>query len=193
MTKGETKMKGYTSIKQFVEDIRLYNAAKMLNVARDDGGETLKMFIKKRIDERLSKASKQFNSKGYSKQELMFIATHDSFRKINNIDEFVSACFDSEAVSKDNYKKIFLSKPFKEGKLAKLYAHLPLNVSSKTDLWRFIKMSGEINKNELESIMDSLYEKKWRIWLSELLDEGKLKNSMVGGMHDLHKPYPNKG
>lgn len=169
-------MKGYDSLKQFSEDIKLYNAAKMLNSGRDDGGETLKSFVKKRIDERLKKASKRFKSKGYSKQELVFIATHDSLKKLNNLEEFIYACFENSSNYKGQYKKIFTSKPFKEGKLGKLYPHIPLNVNSKQDLLKFIRTCGEVNKNELEFVMDALYQKRWKPWLSELVTEGKIKN-----------------
>ena len=168
-------MKGYTSLKQFADDFRLYKTAKSMDMGRTNG-ESIISYMKKRIDERLKNATPSFKNKGYSKQELLFIAAHESTKRINNVEEFIATCFDKNHVSKDDYLKIFKSKPFKEGKLGKLYTHLPLSLNSKTDLLRYIKNRGEINKEELESLMDSLYPKYWRTWLSELVDERKIRN-----------------
>ena len=88
-------MKGYNSIKEFVEDYKLYIAAKKIDPGKE--GETITSYLKKTIDQKIAKASNNFKTmiihKGYTSYDLKLIATHDSLRSLHNIESFLKECF----------------------------------------------------------------------------------------------------
>lgn len=167
-------MRGYMALQQFYEDHKLYKTAKSIDTGRDSG-ETITSFMKKRIDNRFLNASKSFKSKGYTKDDLVILATNESFKKYYNFSEFLNECFEKKSNPEANIKKILSSKPFKDGKLKNLYTLLPIDTSSKNDLFRFLRSRGTINNTELEILMKRFASRNWKKWLNELLEERKVR------------------
>ena len=171
-------MKGYNSIKQFVEDYKLYMAAKKIDPGKE--GETITSYLRKRVKKRLSAASKQFKAmikkRGYSMIDLMLIGTHDSIKSIYDLESFVKECFGVDYVTKLNYKKLMSSNAFKNGRLKKLYEFIPLKIETKIDLIRFIRIRIKIPKEELAVIMNNICSKNWHAWMNELIYIGKLRD-----------------
>src|SRR3989344_7298261 len=100
-------MKGYHSLKQFVQDYKLYKTAKKVDPGRD-AGETVTSFLRKRINARLKCASKQFKDilkkNNYSKDDLVLIATHDYMDDIHALEHFMKACFEKNYINHLSYK-----------------------------------------------------------------------------------------
>ncbi|MCP3682879.1 MAG: hypothetical protein GY861_09335 [bacterium] len=169
-------MKGYSSLKQFVQDYQFYRIAKKIDPGRE--GETLTSFFKKRVDLRLARASKRFRNtikkRSYSDYDLQLIATHDSLSDVYSIGFFVKECFGANYVSKAHYKKILSSNAFKSGRLKRLYELIPSKIETKTEFIRFIKSQGSFGKTELSVIMSQICKNNWRKWLNEMIDQNKL-------------------
>lgn len=170
-------MKGYNSLKQFVDDYRLYIAAKKIDPGRE--GETITLYLKKRIDMRLANASKQFKSsvrkRGYSKDDLKIIALHDHMKRIHDLEFFIRNCFGINYAGIVHYRKLLSSNAFKAGRLCRLYEFIPLKIENKVDFLRFIKAKGSISKAELSAVMSSIAKKEWKSWLNELIDSGRIR------------------
>ena len=171
-------MRGYHSLKQFIQDYKLYRAAKKIDPGRDNG-ETVTSFLKKRIDNRLAYASKQFKAmvinRNYSITDLMLIATHDTISYIHNIEVFVKECFETTYANPLHYKKVLSSNAFKTGRLKRLYEFIPHKIQTKNDFVRFLKSRREISKTELNVIMNQICRESWREWLNELIDKNKIQ------------------
>jgi len=170
-------MKGYHSIKQFVNDYNLYMAAKKIDPGKD--GETITSYLKKRISNRISLASKQFNNmlkkRSYSINDLKIIATHDYIKHIENLEFFVKECFGLNYVTPAHYKKILSSNAFKAGRLKRLYEFIPLRIETKIEFMRFVRTKRGIPKTELSAIMSYICRNNWKEWLNELIDKGKIQ------------------
>ena len=171
-------MKGYNSIRQFVEDYKLYLAAKKIDPGKE--GETITSYLKKRIKKRLSAASKQFRAmmkkRSYSMIDLMLIGTHDSIKNIYDLEFFVKECFGVAYATKANYRKILSSNAFREGRLKRLYEFIPFKIETKAEFIRFIRSRNNIPKAELSVIMNQICDKNWRAWLNELIDMNKIRD-----------------
>ncbi len=171
-------MKGYNSIKQFVDDYKLYLAAKKIDPGKE--GETITSYLKKKIKERLSAASKQFKAmmekRGYSMIDLMLIGTHDSIRSIYDLESFVKECFGVAYVTKANYRKLLSSNAFRDGRLKRLYEFIPFKIETKAEFVRFIRSRNNILKAELTVIMNQICNKNWHIWLNEMIDKNKIRD-----------------
>lgn len=178
MEKDGWKMKGYNSIKQFVDDYNLFRIAKNIDQGRDDGGETITSIMKKRVSQRFSNASKQFKSvihkRGYTENDLKFIAVHDSIKEIRCLEEFIRKCFENRNNELFAYKAVLSSNAFKSGRLRQLNHLIPLKIDNKTEFIRFLKSRRELPKAELEQIMNIVCGRRWRAWLYELIDKGKI-------------------
>jgi len=171
-------MRGYNSLRQFVDDHKLLRAAKKIDPGRDSG-ETVTSFLKKRVDQRLVNASKQFNNmlkkRDYSKNDLILIAIHDTISGVQSLEAFVKECFGKGYVGPSRYKKVLASTAFQSGRLKLLYSIIPRQVNTKTEFVRFLKTRRYISKEELQSIMSHICEKNWRLWLYELIDKEKIR------------------
>lgn len=166
-------MKGYKSLKQFVEDYGLYITAKKVDPGKE--GETITSYLKKRIKQRLSTASKNFKAtikkQNYSMDDLKIIATHDSMEHIMDFESFVKECFALDYVTQKHYKRLLSSRAFRNGRLRRLYEFVPLQIRTKTQLFNFIRSRRGISKSELEAIMNHLCKNDWKQWLNELIDK----------------------
>ena len=171
-------MKGYNSIRQFVEDYKLYLAAKKIDPGKE--GETITSYLRKKMNKRLSAASKQFKTmmekRGYSMIDLMLIGTHDSVKSIYDLESFVKECFGIAYVTKSNYRKVLSSNAFKEGRLKKLYEFIPFKIETKAEFVRFIRSRNNIPKAELTVIMNQICNKNWHAWLNELIYMNKIRD-----------------
>ncbi len=169
-------MKSYNSLKQFVSDYKMYRAAKKIDSGRE--GETITSYLKKKIDRKLTLASRHFKAmlkkRGYTMNDLVLIATHDSIRNVYSLESFVRECFGLSYTSPLHYKKVLSSNAFKSGRLKRLYEFIPPRIETKEEFTRFIKGRRDIPKSELTVLMSQLCKKNWRIWLCELVDKGKI-------------------
>ena len=172
------KMKGYNTLKQFVQDYKLYLTATKVDPGRT--GETITSYLKKRMRSRFRNASKQFNNmikkRQYSVNDLKLIATHDTIGRMHNLEFFVKECFGINYVNEKHYRKLMSSNAFQSGRLKRLYQFLPNKIKTKTEFLRFLRSKYELSKSELTVIMNQVCENNWRIWLNELLDKGKIQD-----------------
>ena len=172
-------MKGYNTLKQYIQDYKLYRAAKKIDPGRNNG-ETITLFLKKRVDERLNCASKRFKTmikkRNYSVTDLMLIATHDTVSYIDTIEFFIKECFGVNYASPLHYKKVLSSNAFKTGRLKRLYDFIPHKIQTKNDFIRFLKSRRQISKAEFSVIMNQVCRENWRKWLDELIDKNKIQH-----------------
>ena len=177
-------IKGYNTLKQFIQDYKLYRIAKKIDPGRNKG-ETVTMFLKKRMDKRLACASKQFKAmvqkRNYSKLDLMLIGTHDTLNIINSIEAFIREYFALNYATPVHYKKVLASNAFKTGRLKRLYDFIPPKIRTKDDFMGFLKSRRRISNAELSVIMSQICEKNWRKWLKELIDKNKILHHNGGG------------
>ncbi len=170
-------MKGYNSTTQFVQDYRLYMAAKKIDPGRE--GETITSYLKKRVKRRLSSASARFKAmlkkRGYSTDDLRIIATHDYLKDIPSLEFFIKECFALNYAGPAHYKKLLSSNAFRSGRLKRLYEFVPPKIETKTEFVRFIRARKGIPKSELTAVMNQLCRKNWRNWLNELIDKGRIQ------------------
>jgi hypothetical protein len=172
-------MKGYHTLKQFVEDYSLFLAAKKIDHGRDSG-ETITNFMRKKINDKLNNATKHFRKfmarNNYNKDDLRLIATHDTLRTIRSLEQFIKECFEVRHASHPSYKKVLSSNAFKSGRLNQLYVFIPKSIETKTDFYRFIRMRRNVPKGELNVIMGQICKKNWREWLYELISKEKIQD-----------------
>lgn len=170
-------MKGYNSLNQFIEDYKMYTAAKKVDPGKE--GETITSYFKRKIDKKLSMASKQFKAtlknRNYSRNDLKIIAIHDYARHIPSLEFFIREYFGLNYVSPEHYRKILSSNAFKAGRLKRLYEFIPIRIETKTEFVRFIKSKRDIPKAELSAVMNHICNKNWRQWLNEIIDTGKIQ------------------
>jgi len=170
-------MRGYNTLKQFSKDYWLYKTAKEMDPGREEG-ETITSILKKRIDDRLKNATKQFRNmlkkRNYSKLDLVLIAVHDNSGRTEDFEKFIKECFDTEVASFEHYKKVLASNAFRTGRLKKIYNFIPYMIETKRDFEIFIKMKHGIPKQELSVIMNYICKDKWKRWLHELMEQDKL-------------------
>ena len=168
-------MKGYNSLKEYVQDYRLYLAAKRIDPGRN--GETITSFFKQKMDLRMNNASfrfkKMLKDKGYTKDDLRIMATHDIIGEISELREFIRVCFGDSHVSK-YYKRLLSTKAFKSGRLKRIYEFIPLTIETKREFVDFIRSNRNLTKSELTTIMNYTCHKNWRLWVDELLKENIL-------------------
>jgi|TARA_Y100000294_G_scaffold19904_1_gene16956 hypothetical protein len=172
-------MKGYHTLKQFIEDYSLFLAAKKVDPGRDSG-ETITNFMKNRINTRLKYANKNFKTfmakNNYNKDDLRIIATHDTSRSIRSLEQFIMECFEVRYVNRPYYKKVLSSNAFRSGRLKQLYIFVPKSIEKKTEFLRFIRIRGNVPKDELNVIMRQICKKNWREWLYDLISKGKIRD-----------------
>jgi len=168
-------MKGYNSLKQYIQDYRIYLAAKRMDPGRD--GETMTSFLKNKIDLKLKTASPSFKSmlkrNNYTPNDLKILATHEVIGEISDLREFGRVCFGGGCYS-IYIKKIISANAFKNGKLKKVYEFIPLSIRSKKDFLEFMRVHRSISKSDLNIIMRQVSIGNWKVWLSELVKEDKL-------------------
>lgn len=169
------KMRGYNSIKQFVEDYNLLRAAKKIEPGRE--GETISSYMKKLIEKKLNNSSKQFKilikKKNYTKFDLMIIATHDSIHRIRSLEQFARECFSVRFVKSHYLGKIVSSSAFKSGRLKRLYEFIPSWFETKNDIVKFLKRRRNITNAEFQAILKQTCP-KWKKWIDELIEKGKI-------------------
>ena len=170
-------MKGYNSLNQFVEDYRMYLAAKKVDPGKE--GETITSFLRKKIGIRLSLASKQFKAalkkRNFSMNDLKIIAVHDTARNIPSLEFFIRECFGLSYVSSSHYRKVLSSNAFRAGRLKRLYEFIPIRIETKSEFIRFIRSKRDIPKAELSAVMNYICSNDWRQWLNELIEAGKMQ------------------
>ena len=168
-------MKGYSSLKQYVQDYRLYLAAKRIDPGRE--GETITSFFKQRMDLKMNNASKGFKKmlkdKGYTNDDLKIMATHDVIGDITELREFIRACFGDSHVAK-YYKRLISTSAFKSGRLKRIYEFIPLTIKSEREFLDFIRSNQNLTRSELKMIMNNICNKNWQNWVDKLLRENKL-------------------
>lgn len=168
-------MKGYNTLKEFVNDYKLYLGAKRIDPGRD--GETITSFFKNRIESRLKNSTERFKSmlkkNKFTNEDLKIMATHDVMGEIPELRSFVRVCFGDGYISA-HYKKIISTNAFKSGRLKKIYEFIPLSIKSKRDLLDFIRNNRGITKSELNTIMNQICTQNWRAWIEELNQESKI-------------------
>lgn len=173
-------MKGYNTLKEYIQDYRLYLAGKRIDPGRDSR-ETLTAFLKKRISYKLSNATKNFKKmikkNEYTQEDLKFIAIHEVMGEICSIQEFSSLCF-SSGQNISFYKKLLSTKAFQKGQLKKLYDYIPESINTKEDFISFLRTNPGLNFSELKAIMKYICKKDWQSWLSALKTENKLRLRM---------------
>ena len=173
-------MKGYHSLKQFIEDYSLFLAAKKVDPGRDSG-ETITNFMRKGINAKLKNANKHFRKfmakNNYDKDDLRLIATHDTSRSIRSLEQFIKECFGVRYANHPSYKKVLSSNAFKSGRLKQLYEFIPKSIETKTDFFRFIRSRGNVPKDELNVIMSQICKKNWREWLYDLISKEKIRDN----------------
>lgn len=171
-------MRGYSTIKQFIFDHKLYRNAKKIDPGRE--GETITSFFKARIDSRMKNASKSFKSmitkNKYALNDLKFIATHDTMSDIHNLEHYIKECFGTNYASPKHYKILLASNAFRSGRLRRLYQFIPVRIETKNAFIRFMRTKRGITTAELNAIMSVIGNKKWQSWLDELEDDNKLTN-----------------
>lgn len=169
------KMKGYSSLKEYVQDYKLYIAARRIDPGRE--GETITSFFKQKMDLRMNNASKGFKKmlqdKGYSKDDLMIMATHDIIGDMSELRDFIRVCFGDSYVPK-YYKRLLSTKAFKSGRLKRIYEFIPLLIETKGEFVDFIRSNRNLTKYELRMIMGYICHKNWKKWVEELITENKL-------------------
>jgi hypothetical protein len=170
-------MKGYNSIKQFVQDYQLYRVAKKVDPGRE--GETLTSYLRKQIEYKILNATQQFRKmimkKDYCWTDLILIGVHDSLRGLYSFEFFVRACFNTTFVSSNHYRKVLSSNAFKSGRLKRLDEFIPHSIQSKNDIIRFIKARRGVPKGEFSALMNQVCRANWRKWMNELQDKNKVQ------------------
>lgn len=170
-------MKGYSTLKQFVHDYKIYLIAKKIDPGRLNE-KTVTAYLKENIKKRMDSASKNFKDmlkkNNYSKDDLILIATHDIIDRISNLDDFIKECYSVKYVDDKKYKKVLSSNAFKSGRLKVLYSIIPKSIETKHEFFRFLKGRGHITKNELSTIMNYICKEKWANWLYELIDKQRV-------------------
>ncbi len=168
-------MKGYNSFNQYIQDYKLYLAAKRIDPGKE--GETITSFFNQRIKLRMDNASNGFKKiladKKYTQDDLKIIATHDIIGDFYELRNFIRVCFGDIHVSK-YYRRLLSSRAFKSGRLKRIYEFIPLTIETKREFVDFIKINRNLTKSELTVIMNHICHKNWKIWVDELLKENKL-------------------
>lgn len=168
-------MKGYQTMKQFVQDYRDFILVKKMDPGRDSG-ETVTKVFRKIIDGKLQNASKGFKAmmekNGYSLADLKLIALHDSYKSIDNFEDLIAEAYEVDHVNTRVLKRFLSSNAFKKGRLEKVGKILPFEIRSKKELKRFLLLEGrEIAYPKLKIIMKHIASKGWEDWLEELIEK----------------------
>jgi hypothetical protein len=169
-------MKGYNTLKEYIQDYRLFLAAKRADPGRDSG-MTLTNFFKKRIENKLQKATVKFKSmmkkNHYNEEELRIIATHEVIGSIDSIQDFVFICFGSgHQISL--YKKVLSTNAFRNGQLRKIYDFIPNSISTKDEFIELLRSNRGWNRSELNIVMHYICKANWRVWLADLEQDNKI-------------------
>lgn len=169
-------MKGYTSLKQVIDDFGLYKTACSVELGRSSG-RTITSLLKKRIDHKLRHSSASFKAtlskRGFTKNDIALIAAHDLSYRIYELSEFLKDCFMKNYISQQDYTKLLKSNALKSGRLPKLTSFLPRKLESKQDLLAFIKSRRGVKIDELNAILSHFCGKKGYIWAQQLLYDQK--------------------
>lgn len=165
-------MKGYSSLKQYVQDYKLYLAAKKIDPGKE--GETITSFLKKNMELKMKNSSTRFKKmikeKKYTTEDLKIIAVHDVIGDISELRDFIRICFGDNYVS-PHYKTLLSTNAFKSGRLKRIYEFIPLSIKTKREFLDFIKSNRYMTKLELNTIMKRICEGDWRSWANDLLNE----------------------
>lgn len=171
-------MKGYQTMKQFVQDYKDYVIARKLDPGRDSG-DTVTEIMKRFVDEKLKNASKSFRAmikkNGYSLEDLKLIAVHDSYKSLDNFEDLISEAYGVDYVNIRILKRFLSSKAFKKGRLEKLGRFLPHEIGSKKEFRRFLLFHGhDVSYPKLKVIMKHVASKEWENWMDELIEKGEV-------------------
>ena len=163
-------MKGYISLKQYVQDYKLLLAAKRIDPGKE--GETVTSFLRKNIDLKLKNSSARFKKmvkqNRYTLVDLKLIATHDVIGDIGELKDFIRICFGDSYVS-PHYKELLSTSAFKSGRLKRIYEFIPISIKTKRQFMDFIKSNRHMTRFELNLIMKRICEENWRAWLDDML------------------------
>lgn len=163
-------MKGYVSLKQYVQDYKLFLAAKKIDPGKE--GETVTSILKKSINLKLKNSSVRFKKmlreKEYTPEDLKIIAVHDAIGKFDELRDFVRICFGNSYVS-PYYKRLLSTNAFKSGRLKRLYEFIPLSIKTKRQFLDFITSNRHMTKPELNTIMKRICNENWQSWIKDLL------------------------
>jgi hypothetical protein len=168
-----TNMKGYTNLKQYIDDFKLYKMA--LENERTDREETLASVLKNRMKQKLNASPKRFkefmNKKRFTEFDMILITVHEEKNALFEVTDFT---FDVPPRSREHYtklKKIIKSAAFKEGMLYNLEKLLPKRMDCKEDLVEFVRDNPHMSHSELCVVCSCLTRKDWKSWLREAQDE----------------------
>ena len=84
-------MKGYNSLKEYMQDYKMYLAVEKMDPGRES--DTMTSFFKNRIKTRLKNSSASFKAmlkkNDFSEQDLKLIATHDLMDDMDSVHKFI--------------------------------------------------------------------------------------------------------
>lgn len=162
-------MKGYTSIKEALEDYSLLIESETLDIHRR--GKTLQKLIKDIISIRTEKASKQYKkaTEGYTHFDFKLLAIHKSFRG-NRIEEFMYE-IDENLSNKEKLKRILKSKAFP--RLKKIKAYFPDKLDSIEEFVDYLKTIPKSKTETILAIVRKIAGKKAVDWVFELRNKGR--------------------
>jgi hypothetical protein len=172
----KSSIRGYNKIREFVHDYKTYLYARKVDPGRD--GETISAYLKNRINQRLKLATSAFktstNKKGYTEDDLKLIASQEFIHRAYCLDDLMNQLEETGSYKMEHLTKIIKSKAFQSGKLPKFYKFIPIRISSKEDIRKFIRSTHRMNQNLLESVLKTVCKGNWRKWLNELETEKKI-------------------
>jgi hypothetical protein len=168
--------KGYSNIREYIYDYKTYLHARKIDPGRDK--ETISSYLKNRISSRLKLATKSFRqsikNKCYTEEDLRIIACHEFVQRAYNLTDFISQLEETGTFRKEYIAEIIKSRAFQSGKLPKLYRFIPLKISCKEDIRKFVRGMFRVEMEFLESVLRVLCKGSWKKWLSELESDKKI-------------------
>lgn len=172
-------MKGYNTIKEFVEDYKVYvTVTKVDKDNRGCEGLTLKKVWKERMGSRLKNATKKFKSmmskNGYTLDDLRLIAVNDILERTTYLEDVIRYAYDAKRINARLLKKFLKSKALQNGRLDRLSGVLPARIKTQKELRSFIVRYGnDLHQTELKVLLDAIASKEWEKWLEELIESGE--------------------
>lgn len=159
-------MKGYTTLKQVIEDYNLYLASIKISPTRSK--ETLTSYIRKRIKQKILNGSPKFkqmmNKSKYKHFDLILLALNDTFR--NNTLKYFLGEMPNNLSDKEMIKKILKSPAL--NKLNAFKNYIPNKLTSKQDMETYLKSIPLSKYRHVETICVHFAGKKCREWLFEV-------------------------
>ena len=169
-------MQGYNTLKEFIEDYKLYLAAKRIDPGRERG-ETIPRYLLSRIKFRITNSSKNFQAmlekNKYSYVDLKLIATNEIIGEITSLDDFIYVCF-GRGQKISSYKKLLKTNAFKNGQLNKLYEFIPYEITTKEEFINFLGSNHGLSYASIKALMKFICKGNWQEWFSEMRKDNKI-------------------